>query len=82
MSSNHDNIDTDEYSGLGWRFWGGLAGIGALMGIGLMVAVAIFGWAWYAWGFLGAAIALIAVCGGAAWIVDRRSQRRWSSARS
>jgi len=59
---------------LGARFWLGLLGIC----VGAVVAGAIlfllFGWAWSAFGFIGALIVLGALAIGFAYIHDRREQ--------
>jgi membrane protein implicated in regulation of membrane protease activity len=61
---------------LGGRFWLGLLGVC----VGAVVAGAIlfllFGWAWWAWGFMGAFIVLSAIALGFAYIHDRREQNR------
>jgi Kef-type K+ transport system membrane component KefB len=60
---------------LGARFWFGLLGIC----VGAVVAGAIlfllFGWAWSAWGFMGAFIVLSAIALGFAYVHDRRENR-------
>ena len=61
---------------LGARFWFGLLGIC----VGAVVAGAIlfllFGWAWSAFGFIGAFIVLGALAIGFAYVHDRREQNR------
>jgi len=61
---------------LGGSFWLGLLGIC----VGAVVAGAIlfllFGWAWSAFGFIGALIVLGALAVGFAYIHDRREQNR------
>lgn len=65
-----------EHMELGGRFWLGLLGVC----VGAVVAGAIlfllFGWAWSAWGFMGAFIVLSAIALGFAYIHDRREQNR------
>jgi len=68
----------EESEGLGARFWLGLMGVTLAVGIGLMLALILFGYAWYSWGFVGAAILLIAVATGAKYLQDRRARRQWS----
>jgi len=65
---------------LGGSFWLGLLGIC----VGAVVAGAIlfvlFGWAWSAFGFIGALIVLGALAVGFAYVHDRREQNRRRSA--
>ena len=60
---------------MGARFWFGLLGIC----VGAVAAGAIlfllFGWAWSAWGFMGAFIVLSAIALGFAYVHDRRENR-------
>jgi Kef-type K+ transport system membrane component KefB len=62
--------------GLGGKFWLGLFGVC----VGAVVAGAIlfllFGWAWSAFGFIGALIVLGALAIGFAYIHDRRQESR------
>jgi Kef-type K+ transport system membrane component KefB len=61
---------------LGAKFWLGLLGVC----VGAVVAGAIlfllFGWAWSAFGFIGALIVLGALAIGFAYIHDRRQENR------
>ncbi len=61
---------------LGAKFWFGLLGIcvGAVA-VGAILFL-LFGWAWSAWGFMGAFIVLSVVALGFAYIHDRREQNR------
>ena len=61
---------------LGGRFWLGLLGIcvGAVV-VGAIVFL-LFGWAWSAFGFIGAFIVFGAVILGLAYLHDRREQSR------
>lgn len=61
---------------LGARFWFGLLGVcvGAVA-VGAILFL-LFGWAWSAWGFIGALVVLSAIGLGAAYIHDRREQNR------
>jgi Kef-type K+ transport system membrane component KefB len=68
----------EESEGLGWRFWVGLVAITLAIAIGLVIALLLFGWAWYAWGLVGAAVALVAIVSAVAYLGDRRARRRWS----
>jgi Kef-type K+ transport system membrane component KefB len=65
---------------LGAKFWLGLLGVC----VGAVVAGAIlfllFGWAWSAFGFIGALIVLGALAIGFAYIHDRRENRRRAAA--
>jgi len=46
--------------------------------LGFFLIVFLFGAAWYAWGFIGAAIALVGASAAVQWMMDRRSRKRWS----
>ena len=61
---------------LGARFWFGLLGIcvGAVV-VGAILFL-LFGWAWSAFGFIGAFIVLGALAIGFAYVHDRREQNR------
>lgn len=61
---------------LGGKFWLGLLGIcvGAVV-VGAILFL-LFGWAWSAWGFMGAFIVLSVIALTAAYIHDRREQNR------
>ncbi len=61
---------------LGGKFWLGLFGIcvGAVV-VGAILFL-LFGWAWSAFGFIGALIVLAAVAIGFAYIHDRRQENR------
>lgn len=76
MSSESDT--RGESDGLGWRFWVGLVGVSLAFAIGLAIALFLFSAAWYAWGLLGAGIALVAVVLAISYVSDRRARRRWS----
>jgi len=64
--------------GLGARFWLLLIGGTLVAVLGFFLIVFLFGAAWYAWGFIGAAIALVAIAAAVQWVMDRRARRRWS----
>ena len=64
--------------GLGGRFWLLLIGGTLVAVLGFFLIVFLFGAAWYAWGFIGAAIALVAVAAAVQWVMDRRARNRWS----
>jgi len=46
--------------------------------LGFFLIVFLFGAAWYAWGFIGAAIALVGAAAAVQWVMDRRARKRWS----
>jgi Kef-type K+ transport system membrane component KefB len=75
--SSQDNHNQESES-LGFTFWAGLMGVTLACGIGLMLAVVLFGLAWHTWGIVGAAIALIGVATGVKYLIDRRARQRWS----
>jgi uncharacterized membrane protein HdeD (DUF308 family) len=64
--------------GLGAKFWLMLVGGVIVAVLGFFLIVLLFGAAWYAWGFIGAAIALVGASAGVQWMMDRRSRKRWS----
>ena len=64
--------------GLGGRFWLLLIGGTIVAVLGFFLIIFLFGVAWYAWGFVGAAIALVGASAAAQWGMDRRSRKRWS----
>jgi Kef-type K+ transport system membrane component KefB len=61
---------------LGWKFWLGLIAVVFAVGLGGIILFLIIGWAWYAWGFLGAFILFGAIAVLLAWIHDRREAKR------
>jgi uncharacterized membrane protein len=66
-------MDTD---GLGMGFWIKLFGMFIAGAIVLFIFLIIFARAVYAWGVLGAFLGIAAIALFAAWIHDRREQRR------
>jgi Kef-type K+ transport system membrane component KefB len=64
--------------GLGGRFWLVLIGGTIVAVLGFFLIIFLFGAAWYAWGFVGAAIALIGASAAVQWVMDRRARKRWS----
>jgi uncharacterized membrane protein HdeD (DUF308 family) len=64
--------------GLGGTFWLLLIGGTLVAVLGFFLILFVFGAAWYAWGFVGAAIALIGAAAAVQWVMDRRSRKRWS----
>ena len=68
-----------EEEGLGFKFWGGMVAVVIAAGIGGMIILFLFSRAVYAWGFLGAFLALAVVLIGIAWIHDRRATRGYET---
>lgn len=62
---------------LGTGFWLKMIGVIFAIGIGGLIVFLIIGWAWYAWGFLGAFIFVAAVLALISWIYDRSHARRY-----
>jgi hypothetical protein len=58
---------------LGASFWFKMAGLLVVGAIGLFIVMIIFVKAIYAWGFLGALLALAVIALVAGWFVDRRN---------
>jgi hypothetical protein len=77
MTSN-GQTNPDAETGLGTRFWVGLAAGALGLGIAAVLVFVLFGAVWYAWGFVAAVIAFIAVASGLMYLSDRRARRRWS----
>jgi hypothetical protein len=62
---------------LGAKFWLMLVGGAIACGIaGILVFLVIEG-AWYRWGFLGMFLFISAILLAIAWLVDRRSKKRY-----
>ena len=74
-STNPDSYDRE---GLGAKFWIGLVAVAIACGVGAVIAFALFGFAWAAWGLIGAIIVFVGLAAAATWAMDRRSRRRWS----
>ena len=68
-----------EEEGLGFKFWGGMVAVVIAAGIGGMIILFLFSKAVYAWGFLGAFLALAVVLIGIAWIHDRRAAKSYET---
>ena len=68
-----------EEEGLGFKFWGGMVAVVIAAGIGGMIILFLFSRAVYAWGFLGAFLALAVVLIGIAWIHDRRAAKSYET---
>jgi hypothetical protein len=67
----------NQREGLGFRFYGWLALMTILGGIGLLILLLIFSRAIYAWGLLGAFLVLSAVLLMIGWFFDRRQVKRY-----
>ena len=65
---------------LGGRFWLWLVAMIFGIAIGAIVVVAIFGWAWSEFGFIGAFLLLIGAALVYATISDRRERKRMGGA--
>ena len=63
--------------GLGFKFWGSVAGGVIALGIGLCIIFLILNRAFYAWGALGAFIVIGGILLLIAWIFDRRQVQRY-----
>jgi len=70
-------VDDD---GLGAGFWLKAIGVIFAIGIGGLIAFLIIGWAWYAWGFLGGFLFVVAVLAVVAWFMDRSRAKRYADA--
>jgi predicted PurR-regulated permease PerM len=68
-----------EDEGLGFKFWGGMVAVVIGAGIAGMIILFLFSRAVYAWGFLGAFLALAVVLIAIAWFHDRRETRRYET---
>lgn len=64
-----------EFDDLGFGFWAKLAGVFLLGAIALIIVLIVFTRAVYAWGILGAFLALAAIALLAGWISDRRAEK-------
>jgi hypothetical protein len=64
-----------EFDDLGFGFWAKLAGVFLLGAVALIVVLIVFTRAVYAWGILGAFLALAAIALLAGWISDRRAEK-------
>jgi Kef-type K+ transport system membrane component KefB len=62
---------------LGVKFWVAVVGIAVGGVVAFVLILALLGWAWYTWGFLGMMILFIAVLSVIAWISDRRERKRY-----
>jgi membrane protein implicated in regulation of membrane protease activity len=64
---------------LGARFWFIFIGGAIACAISGALLFLVIGNAWARWGFLGMFLLLSAILLGSAWIVDRRTKRRYDS---
>jgi len=62
---------------LGAKFWLWVIGVTIAAGIGVMLVFAIIGWAWYAWGALGALLFFGLLLLAFGWVYDRRQARAY-----
>jgi hypothetical protein len=63
---------------LGWKFWLSVIGLAVGIAAAAWLAFVIIGWAWYAWGLIGALLFLAGVALLAGWVIDRREAGRRS----
>ena len=63
--------------GLGAGFWLKMIGVVVAIGIAGLVVFLFITTAWYAWGFLGMFLFVVAVLAVFAWIYDRSHARRY-----
>jgi hypothetical protein len=64
---------------LGFRFYAGLAGFTIALGIALLILFLVFSRAVYAWGAFGTLLVLAVVLLAFAWVMDRRSIRKYEA---
>jgi hypothetical protein len=64
-----------EFDDLGFGFWAKMAGLFLLGAVALIIVLILFTRAVYAWGILGAFLALAAAALLAGWISDRRAAK-------
>jgi hypothetical protein len=67
----------DDDNGLGGKFWLMVIGATIALGIGALILFVLVDIVWYAWGFVGALLAVFLVIGLIGWIMDRRAQQRY-----
>jgi hypothetical protein len=61
---------------LGFKFWAGILAIAVGAVLAGWAFFAVFGWAWYAWGFLGAFLLLTVSLLAFGYVYDRRQENR------
>lgn len=61
---------------LGARFWFGVVGMGIGIALAAYLMFVLIGWAWYAWGLIGALLFFAGVAILIAWFSDRREANR------
>jgi hypothetical protein len=61
---------------LGGKFWLYVIGMAIGIGVAVWLAFVIIGWAWYAWGLIGALLFFAGVALLAGWGMDRREANR------
>jgi hypothetical protein len=64
-----------DFDDLGFGFWAKLAGVFLLGAIALVIVLAVFTRAVYAWGIFGAFLGLAAIALIAGWIFDRHDAK-------
>jgi hypothetical protein len=67
----------DDDTKLGGKFWLMVIGATIALGIGALILFVLVDVIWYAWGFVGALLAVFLVIGLIGWIMDRRAQQRY-----
>jgi hypothetical protein len=61
---------------LGGKFWLAIIGMAVGIGVAVWLAFVIIGWAWYAWGLIGALLFFAGVALLVGWGMDRREAGR------
>jgi hypothetical protein len=61
---------------LGFKFWISVIGIAVGITAAAWLAFVVIGWAWYAWGLIGALLFLAGVALLIGWFSDRREAQR------
>jgi hypothetical protein len=61
---------------LGGKFWLAIIGMAVGIGVAVWLAFVIIGWAWYAWGLIGALLFFAGVALLAGWVSDKREAGR------
>jgi hypothetical protein len=61
---------------LGGKFWLSIIGMAVGIGVAVWLAFLVIGWAWYAWGLIGALLFFAGVALLAGWGMDKREAKR------